>query len=212
LTKYGSGKAVNFAGNFIKAPTHTTMDTSGQTITGSLQIICTIDKEVAADISFEDANFQAVITSHSGKVFGSIGTYTIGTLGSGFKTTLGITGAQMLTMLQTAVNTGITTLNADLKAGVVIPSILGIKVNNVEVNFFKGYVEAGITLSQSVWAQIADAMYKFKMYKLSLVHKTHKKHRGFIARKFHSMKKWFKKSYKYMENEAEAVYDDFMTD
>jgi len=46
-------------------------------------------------------------------------------------------------------------------------------------------------------------MYKWKTYRL-LNMKHHNKHhkRSFMARKFHQMKKFMKKSYKYVEEEA----------
>jgi len=91
LTKYGKDVPVEFSGMFIKAPTHTTMDTTGQTITGSLKITCTINKEVAIEASFEDAAAAAVISSTGGKIFGNIGKASAGTLGAGFVTTLGLT-------------------------------------------------------------------------------------------------------------------------
>lgn len=99
LTKYGSGVPVEFAGKFIKAPSHTTMDSTGQSVTGSLEITCTINKEVAIQASFEDADAQATISSTNGKIFGNIGKATIGTLGSGFVTTLGMTGPELMTLL-----------------------------------------------------------------------------------------------------------------
>lgn len=64
-------------------------------------------------------------------------------------------------------------------------------------------MSAGITLSQAFWAQFGEAMYKWKTYRL-LNMKHHNKHhkRSFMARKFHQMKKFMKKSYKYVEEEA----------
>jgi hypothetical protein len=71
------------------------MDTTGQSITGSLEITCTINKEVAILASFEDAGAEAVISSTAGKVFGNVGKATAGTIGAGFQTTLGLTSAQL---------------------------------------------------------------------------------------------------------------------
>lgn len=191
LTKYGTGKAVEFSGRFIKAPSHTTMDSTGQSITGSLEITATIDKEVAIQASFEDAQAQATIHSENGSVFGNVGTAKAGTLGSGFKTTLGITGAALMTEVQSAIDTNIAKLNALLKAGVVIPKIAGIDVGNVEINFLKEYMELGISLSPSVWQHFANALGKWKQYRLRMMKKSHKKHhRGYIARKFHHLKKY----------------------
>lgn len=91
LTKYGKGVAVAFSGKFIKAPSHTTMGPSGQSLSASLEITATINKEVAIQASFEDAAAQANIHSTGGAVYGKIGTAKAGTLGA-FKTTLGIDG------------------------------------------------------------------------------------------------------------------------
>lgn len=111
-----------------------------------------------------------------------------------------------LHIVQTAIDTNIAKLNTLLKAGVVIPEIAGITVSNVEVNFYKEYLEAGISLSPAFWEQFSNAMYTWKMYRLGNVlhqHKHHKNHkRSFIARKFHQMKKFMKKSYKYIEEET----------
>jgi len=180
------------------------MDTTGQSITGSLEITCTINKEVAILASFEDANAKAVISSTGGKVFGNIGAASAGTIGAGFQTTLGLTSDQVLALLQTAIDTNIAQLNVLLKAGVVIPSIAGIKVDDVEINFYKEYLEAGISLSPALWEQFGNAMHMWKMYRLGkVVNKKHHK-RGFIARKFHQMKKFMKRSYKYVEEEFYA--------
>lgn len=81
-------------------------------------------------------------------------------------------------------------------------------MSNVEVNFYKGYLEAGISLSPSLWEHFATAMYKWKMYRLSAVHKTHKK-RGFIARKMHQMKKIMKRSRKFMHNTYKYMVEEF---
>lgn len=191
LTKYGKGVPVEFSGKFIKAPTTTTMSTTGQSINGSLEITCTINKEVAILASMEDANAQATISSTGGKIFGNIGAASAGTIGAGFKTTLGLTADQLSTLLKTAIDSGIADLNVLLKAGVVIPEIAGIKVSNVEINFYEEYLEAGITLSAGLWEQFGNAMHMWKMYKIGKVAKTHHK-RGFVARKFHQMKKFMK--------------------
>jgi len=70
-------------------------------------------------------------------------------------------------------------------------------------------MEAGITVSPTFWEQFGAAMYQWKMYRLGNVGVTHhhKHHRGFIARKFHAMKRFMHKSYKYVEEE---FYGEFV--
>lgn len=206
LTKYGKGKAVEFSGKFIKSASHTTFNATGQSLTGSLEITATIEKEVAIQASFEGAQAAAAIHSQSGSVFGNVAVASAGALGAGFKTTLGLTGTAFMGLVQGAIDTNVAKLNALLKAGIVIPKIAGIDVGNVEINFYKGYMELGLSLTPTTWEQVADLLGRWKQYRLQkLAKKAPKKtHKGYIANKLHQFKKYFWNQLKDIKNELKS--------
>lgn len=158
LTKYGSGKAVGLAGKFVQKAAVSKFTSDGQSLDGGLAVTVTIDNEEAIYAEFDSISGFASINSHSGAIYGSISKSSLGTiLASSFKTTLGLTADALLKELQDQVDAGISTLNADLKAGVVIPKIFGIDVSDVEINFFQGYLALGMTVSESFWTGVRQA-------------------------------------------------------
>lgn len=67
-------------------------------------------------------------------------------------------------------------------------------------------MELGITVSPSFWEGFATTLGNWKQHRLGLLKHHKKHHRGFIARRFHQMKKYMWKSYKYIEDE---LYSEF---
>lgn len=155
LTKYGSGKAVGLAGKFVQKAAVSKFTSTGQSLDGSLAVTVTIDNEAAIYAEFDSISGFASINSKSGAIFGSISKSSLGTiLASSFKTTLGLTSDALLKELQDQVDTGVSTANELLKTGIVIPKILGIDVSDVEIDFFQGYMELGMTVSESFWTGV----------------------------------------------------------
>jgi hypothetical protein len=151
VTKYGAGKAVAVSGLFTEAPIVSAFSPEGQTINGNLRVIITVDDEVALIAEFNDFSAQAKIFSQSGSVFGNIGQASVGTLGSNFTTSLGLTSEQVLGDIQTEVDTQILAINELLAAGIVVPSIKGIDLSDFELDFFQGYLEFGMSVEASFW-------------------------------------------------------------
>ncbi len=96
VTKYGAGKAVGISGMLINTPIVTGFTTEGQTIKGDIRVTIMVEDEVALIAEFDAFSAQAVIYSKSGTVFGNFGQSSVGTLGSNFTTTLGLTSDQIL--------------------------------------------------------------------------------------------------------------------
>jgi len=158
LTKYGSGKAVGLAGKFVQKAAVSKFTSTGQSIDGSLAVTVTIDNEEAIMAEFDSISGLGSLNSKSGAIFGSISKSSLGTiLASSFKNTLGLTADALLKDLQDQVDAGVSTANADLKTGIVIPKILGIDVSDVEIDFFQGYMELGMTVSESFWTGVRQA-------------------------------------------------------
>lgn len=158
LTKYGSGKAVGLSGKFVQKAAVSQFTSSGQSIDGSLAVTVTIDNEAAIYAEFDSISGLASLNSKSGAIFGSISKSTLGTiLASSFKTTLGMSADALLKELQAQVDTGVTTANDLLKTGIVIPKVFGIDVSDVEIDFFQGYMELGMTVKESFWTGVRDA-------------------------------------------------------
>lgn len=158
LTKYGSGKAVGLAGKFVQKAAVSKFTSTGQSIDGSLAVTVTIDNEEAIMAEFDSISGLGSLNSKSGAIFGSISKSSLGTiLASSFKSTLGLTADALLKDLQDQVDAGVSTANADLKTGIVIPKILGIDVSDVEIDFFQGYMELGMTVSESFWTGVRQA-------------------------------------------------------
>lgn len=151
LTKYGSGKTVEIAGSFSQAPMVSHFTATGQTVEGSLATIIKVDGEEAIVAEFDSISFDGVITSKDGSVFGSISKSSIGTIGSKFSTTLGLTAAQLNTELQSEVDTQITEVNKELAAGIPVPEIHGIDLSDFELDFFDGYLEFGMSVDAQFW-------------------------------------------------------------
>lgn len=91
---------------------------------------------------------------------------TAGAIGAGFKTTLGVTAAQLLQEVQSQIDQAVANLNQQLASGIVIPSIMGIDVSDVEIRFLTGYAELGMSLSPTSWTQIAEVLSAWKQHLL----------------------------------------------
>ena len=151
-TKYGAGKAVAISGMFPKAACVSKFTSAGQTLNGNLLVTIKVEDEVALVAEFNDFAAQAKLYSKDGSVFGNIGEYSVGTLNAdSFQTSLGLTADQVLTDVQTLVNTDIGSINDELAAGIAVPSIKGIDLSDFELDFFEGYLEFGMSVSTSFW-------------------------------------------------------------
>ena len=155
LTKYGSGKAVGLAGKFSGTQTESKFTKEGQTLTGSLAVTVSVDNETAIQVEFDKFSLAAVLSSTNGAIFGNISESSVGTV-SQFTTTLGITSDQFLSEVQGSVDTNIATLNQLLAAGVVIPQVAGIDISDLDLDFFDGYLEFGISVSPTFWRAVWD--------------------------------------------------------
>ena len=100
VTKYGAGKAVGISGMLVKAPIVTGFTSEGQTIKGDIRVTIMVEDEVALIAEFNDFSAQAGIYSKSGSVYGNFGETSVGSLGSNFTTTLGLTSDQILEDIQ----------------------------------------------------------------------------------------------------------------
>lgn len=157
LTKYGSGKAVGLSGKFTQKATETHVTPTGTTLDGNLMVTVTIDKETAIVAEFTDIAFALALNSKDGKVYGDISKSSLGAISATtFQTTLGLTSDAIMADLQGQVTKYITIANTNLTAGIVIPSILGIDVSNVEINNFAGYLQFGISVSSTFFEQVRD--------------------------------------------------------
>merc|ERR1712127_427852 len=158
LTKYGSGKAVGLSGKFVQKAAESHFTSSGQSIDGGLAVTVTIDNEAAIYAEFDSISGLAALNSKSGAIFGSISKSSLGTiLASSFTSTLGLTADGLLKDLQSQVDGYVATANELLKAGIVIPKIFGIDVSDVEIDFFQGYLELGMTVKEDFWLGVREA-------------------------------------------------------
>lgn len=157
LTKYGSGKAVSISGKFAKAAASSKFTDAGASIDGSLLVNIAVGGETAISAEFDDISGAADINSHSGKVFGDISKASLGSI-SKFTTSLGITKDALMSDLQGKLDTGVQQANTILKAGWVIPKILGIDVSDVEIDFTPGLMKLGLSVSSNTWESAARVL------------------------------------------------------
>jgi len=160
LAKYGSGKAVGLSGKFITKEGKFTLTPTTNQVDLNLAVTVTIDGEEA--IYLESNNIVAVgqVSTTNGVLFGDLSTSHIGEIDTAsFKTALtGVTAASLNTELQTITDTNVATLNALLKAGITIPTFLGIKIAGLDLECNQGFVNAGINVTPATWEGIADLM------------------------------------------------------
>merc|ERR1712166_199003 len=159
LTKYGKGKAIGLSGKFITKEGKVTMTPSNNEIITSLGVTVTIDGAEA--IYYESNNLNAIgqVSSVKGVLHGALSTANIGTAGSTFRSTIsGMTAASLQAELQAVTDTNVATLNAILKAGVTIPTFLGIKIDGLNLQCNQGYVNGGINVTPATWIGISDLM------------------------------------------------------
>jgi hypothetical protein len=67
-----------------------------------------------------------------------------------------------LSSLQSQLDGSVTTANAILKAGWVIPKILGIDVSDVEIDFVPGLMKLGLSVSAASWESAARVIPELK--------------------------------------------------
>ena len=146
VTKYGAGKAVGISGMLVKAPIVTGFTSEGQTIKGDIRVTIMVESEVALIAEFNDFAGKGNIYSQAGSIFGNLGLASAGSIGANFTTTLGLTSDQVLAELQTLIDTEIVVVNQLLAAGIAVPSIMGIDLSDFELDFFKGYLEFGMSV------------------------------------------------------------------
>merc|ERR1712166_944320 len=92
------------------------------------EILTKYGKGKAIGLSGKFITKEGKVTSVKGVLHGALSTANIGTAGSTFRSTIsGMTAASLQAELQAVTDTNVATLNAILKAGVTIPTFLGIK-------------------------------------------------------------------------------------
>jgi hypothetical protein len=159
LTKYGSGKAVGLSGKFITNEAVVKMTPTDNSVVGNLAITVTIDNEEA--IYFESNNINAVgqVSSKAGQVFGALSTAHIGDFSSTFRSKIaGMTAATLQAELQAITDKNVAILNGLLKAGITIPTFLGIKISGLVLECGQGVVHGGINVTPATWEGISDLM------------------------------------------------------
>jgi hypothetical protein len=159
LTKYGPGLPVTIATGMVGSSAPTAAFTpSTNTFTGNFAITLGVGTETAIQAEFDLISFAAIFTTSTtspGEVFGMIQKNSLGTI-SNYQSTLPLTSAQLLSELQTNINTQIATLNTKLAAGVVIPSYEGIDFSDVELSNNAGFIEAGISVTPAFFLTARD--------------------------------------------------------
>jgi peptidoglycan hydrolase-like protein with peptidoglycan-binding domain len=159
LTKYGSGKAVSISGAFVKAASVAKFSAGGAAVNGNLAVTIKVGEEVAIQAEFDSIALDSLLTSTSGVIFGHVSKNSLGSI-SNFQSSLGMTADQLLAELQGEVDTVFTQLNANLTAGITIPTIFGINVSDVELNISEGLAEFGINATPEFFLA-AQQTYRF---------------------------------------------------
>ena len=157
LTKYGSGKAVSISGAFVNSASEVHFATASSTIDGFLGFTITIDGETAIQGELNGIAAAGVLSSAAGVIYGDISKHSVGTVDK-FVTSLGITVDQFTTELQTFVDTYISQANTALAAGIVIPTIKGVDISDIEINITEGLTEFGISATPTLFEQVGAAM------------------------------------------------------
>lgn len=166
VTKYGAGKPVGLSGKWVTAPAAGHFHKGTADFNANLQVTMTINNEKAIFGTFNGIAGNFSIHSASGKVFGNVAAATVGTIAD-FTTTLGVTAEAFQKSLQDQVTQYVGELNKLLEAGVVIPSIMGVDVSDVEIDMEEGYLVLGVSLSPTSWHQIAAYLSSWKQYLLA---------------------------------------------
>jgi len=160
LAKYGSGKAVGLKGKFITQEGKFTLTPTNNQVDLNLAVTVTVDNEEAIYAEFNAIQAIGQVSSTSGKIFGALSTAHIGdAVATTFRTTIaGMTAASLQAELQKVTDDNVAILNADLKAGVVIPTLFGIKVDGLDLNCNQGYVSGGINVTPAAAEGFRDLM------------------------------------------------------
>lgn len=161
LTKYGSGQAVSIKGAFVNAPGKASFAADSDSIQLNLSVALSVGDEVALTAEFDAATAAGLLNAKNGTLFGAISTSTIGTV-SKFATSLGMDQQAFQTELQNFVNKYVAQANADLAAGIAIPTIMGINVSDIELNSNAGFVEFGVNVTPQTFADLQDAWTSYK--------------------------------------------------
>lgn len=160
LAKYGSGKAVGLSGKFITKEGKFTLTPTNNQVDLNLAVTVTVDNEEAIYAEFNAIQAIGQVSSTSGKIFGALSTAHIGdAVATTFRTKIaGMTAASLQAELQKVTDDNVAILNADLKAGVVIPTLFGIKVDGLDLNCNQGYVSGGINVTPAAAEGFRDLM------------------------------------------------------
>jgi hypothetical protein len=161
LKKYGSGKPVAISGAFVTKPGAASFSNDVNTLDLNLAVTIKVDNEIAIQGQFDGISVAAILNSKNGKIFGEVSKTSICTL-SNFKTSLGMTAAVFHAELQGLITAEATTLNTALAAGLVIPTVFGINVSDVEINTHPGYFEFGINATPATFLDIQDTWVAYK--------------------------------------------------
>lgn len=161
VTKYGSAQPVTIKGAFVNAPGKASFAPDADSIQLNLAVAVSVGDEVAVSAEFDAITASGLLNAKNGSLFGNIATSTIGTV-SKFSTTLGMDQQAFQDEVQAVVNKYVAQANADLAAGVVIPSIMGINVSDVELNSSAGYVEFGMNVTPQTFLDLQDAWTTYK--------------------------------------------------
>lgn len=113
----------------------------------------------------DDMEVHAILSSKDGKLFGDIDKHDLGTW-SDFSTTLGVTAADMEAGLQKLADQYIGIANTALAAGIVIPSVAGITVTDVDFGFLPGLVTFGASVVPPQFGrEVADLLLAFRDFR-----------------------------------------------
>lgn len=104
--------------------------------------------ENALVVENDNASIVGHITNNGGKIFGKIESYSVGTV-TVQSTTLGVDSATLATEFGAFVKQNVDAINAQLAAGIALPTIAGINISDGEIKNFDGYIQLGITLSKA---------------------------------------------------------------
>lgn len=161
ITKYGKGKAVGIKGKFITEQAEAKLTPTDNQIVGNLAVTVTVDNEEAIYAEFNNIKAVGQVSAKNGNtIFGALSTSHIGdAVASTFRTKIsGMTAASLQSELQAITDTNVATLNALLKAGITIPTFLGISISGLALECNQGYVDGGINVTPAAWEGIAQLM------------------------------------------------------
>jgi hypothetical protein len=159
LSHYGSGKPVSLSGQFITKPCQAKFTKSNAHADIWIAITAGVSGKEAIHAEFNAAQAAAMIQTTKGVIFGNFNTHNIGTIDAKtFRTAIPkMTAASLQTGIQGVVDSNVALLNVDLKKGVTIPALFGIK-GDIEINPLEGFIEGGVDATPATFQAISDIM------------------------------------------------------